>query len=107
MSLRIGARRCLTLAAFAVAAATLSSVAVSPARAGNEPYLGWDFGRGVGVGIGVPPSAYDACPSYGWGYRPYPCPYRPAHYYRHHWHHHHHHPRPAPPPRPLGPSDEQ
>jgi hypothetical protein len=111
MSLRISARRCLTVAAFAVAAATLPILATAPAQAGNEPYFGVDFGHGFGIGLGVPPSAYDACPSYGWGYRPYRCHYRPVHYRHYHHHYREHQYRempPAPPssPQRLGPSDE-
>lgn len=107
MSLRINARRCLTIAAFA-AVASLSTLAVSPAQAGNEPYLGWDFGHGMGVGVGTPPSSYDACPHYGWGpgYWCHHHHYRPVHY--RHYHHRHHETHPArPAPRSLGPSDAQ
>jgi hypothetical protein len=53
-----------TLAAAAVALGALA-VPLSPARA--QPYLGWDFGNGFGIGIGTPPSAYTPCPNYGWG----------------------------------------
>jgi hypothetical protein len=62
-------RRAGKLATFAVAAAALCAVAVPPAQAASEPYLGWDFGNG----LGVPPSAYDSCPTYGWSYYPYRC----------------------------------
>lgn len=49
-------RRSATLA---IAALGLMAVALPlhPAKA-DGIYLGWDFGNGAGVGIGVPPSAY-------------------------------------------------
>jgi hypothetical protein len=75
------------LAALVIAAATLGALATAPAQAGPEPYLGWDFGSGVGIGIGTPPSAYDACPTYGWPAYPYRCRYR---YYRRYSRYHHH-----------------
>jgi hypothetical protein len=77
------------LAALTFGAAVLGALAAAPARAGAEPYLGWDFGSGFGVGIGTPPSAYDRCPTYGWSYYPYDCRYRyyrPVHRYRHYRH---------------------
>jgi len=44
--------------AFAGAFALLAvAVPTQPAKA-SPFYLGWDFGNGVGVGIGTPPSAY-------------------------------------------------
>lgn len=106
MSLRIKARHGLTVAAFA-AVASLSALAVSPAHAANQPYLGWDFGHGMGVGVGTPPSSYDACPHYGWGpgYRCYHH-YRAVHY-RHYHHRHHVTPPAARAPESMGPSDEQ
>jgi len=66
-SLRLGAAVMLAAAALAFGG--------RPASAGAEPYLGWDFGGGVGIGIGAPPSAYDACPTYGWPVYPYRCRY--------------------------------
>lgn len=60
-----------------VAGIGLVGLAVTPAAAASQPYLGWDFGHGVGVGIGTPPSAYDPCPTYGWPVYPYRC----GHYY--------------------------
>jgi hypothetical protein len=87
------ARRFGTFAALALAAATFGAVLAPPANAGSEPYLGWDFGRGLGIGIGTPPSAYDRCPTYGWPVYPYRCRYyRPVHhhrFYRHHRYRHH------------------
>jgi hypothetical protein len=73
------ARRFGMLASLALAAATLGALTAPPAQAGGEPYLGWDFGSGFGIGIGTPPSAYDPCPTYGWPVYPYACRYR---YYR-------------------------
>jgi hypothetical protein len=68
------------LAVLVVAAATLTIVLMPRAWAGSQPYLGWDFGAGISVGIGTPPSAYDPCPTYGWPVYPYQCRY---YYYRH------------------------
>jgi hypothetical protein len=65
------------LATLVVAVAALGTMVVTAAQAGSEPYLGWDFGNGFGIGIGTPPSAYDPCPTYGWPYYPYPCRYQP------------------------------
>jgi hypothetical protein len=110
MSLKTSSRRYLTIGALALGAATLPMLAVSPAQAGNEPYIGWDFGGGVGVGIGTPPSAYDRCPNYGWGYDPYTCHYRPIHYRRHARPRPHHpvqRPRTEQAPTNLGPSDQE
>ncbi|HTV88420.1 MAG TPA: hypothetical protein VME41_05335 [Stellaceae bacterium] len=65
------------LATLAFAATALGALTIPLAPASAQMYLGWDFGNGVGVGIGTPPSAYEACPSYGipvWSnchYRPY------------------------------------
>jgi hypothetical protein len=59
----------------AVAAAALGVFALGATPAAAQPYLGWDFGGGIGVGIGPPPSAYNPCPNYGWPYYPYPCRY--------------------------------
>lgn len=106
MSVKASARRFLLLGGLAAAAAALPTLAVSPARAGNEPYIGWDFGGGIGVGIGTPPSAYDRCPTYGWGYYPYYCHYRPAYYRSHVRRHHNEHSRSEQAPTNLGPSDE-
>lgn len=60
-------RRIGKLATLAAAAVALGFMALpfSPAQA--EVYLGWDFGNGMGVGIGTPPSAYSPCPNYGFG----------------------------------------
>lgn len=76
-------------AALALGVALFGTAAtVTPAQA--QPYLGWDFGSGVGVGIGTPPSAYTPCPDYGW--LPRRCAYPRAYprYYRHARHHHRH-----------------
>jgi hypothetical protein len=77
----LGIGKPMVLVAGAIVLGTLS-ILLTPASA--QPYLGWDFGNGVGVGIGTPPSAYTACPDYGWLY-PYHCRY---HYYRHHYYRH-------------------
>lgn len=105
MFLKTVTRHCLVVGALTVAAAALPTLAISPAQAGNEPYIGWDFGNGMGVGIGTPPSAHDPCPTYGWGYSSYRCHYRPAHYrpsprYREH------RPQSDQGPTNLGPSDQ-
>ena len=75
------------------------SLTLGSARA--QPYLGWDFGNGFGIGIGPPPSAYNPCPDYGWGpyYYPYGCRYYPPRAYyapRRHRAHVRRIPRPAP-----------
>lgn len=91
MSAKTRARRFGIFAALTVAAATLGAVAAGPAQAGPEPYLGWDFGNGFGVGVGTPPSAYDPCPTYGWPVYPYGCRYYPAvHHYRRYGRYHRH-----------------
>ncbi len=64
MSANTRTRRFGKLIAAAVAVAGLGAVAVPAAIA--QPYLGWDFGNGFGIGIGTPPSAYERCPNYGW-----------------------------------------
>jgi hypothetical protein len=69
-------RRFGKLATLAIAAVALGALTapLSPARA--QPYLGWDFGNGFGIGIGAPPSAYTPCPDYGWGpFYPNACGY--------------------------------
>jgi hypothetical protein len=75
MLIKSGALRFGNLATHLVAVAVLGTVMVTPAQAGSEPYLGWDFGNGFGIGIGPPPSAYDPCPTYGWPVYPHPCRY--------------------------------
>ena len=62
------------LAALALAGAV--ALPLAPAHA--QIYPGWDFGGGIGIGIGPPPSAYTPCPTYGWPYYPYPCTYHPV-----------------------------
>ncbi len=76
MKTTIRNRRLGRIAALAAAALGLVAVALPthPAKA-DMMYLGWDFGNGIGVGIGTPPSAlgYHYCgftatrgPCYGW-----------------------------------------
>ena len=67
-------------ASLAVASIALGAVAIPLQSASAQPYLGWDFGNGFGIGLGAPPSAYQRCPNYGFG--PEYCygprrPYRP------------------------------
>jgi hypothetical protein len=59
MSISTRKRRFSTIVAAAVAALGLAalSLPLTPAQA-QVPYLGVDFGGGLGVGIGAPPSAY-------------------------------------------------
>lgn len=76
MSAEKRTRRFGKFATLAVAAAALGALAIPLAPASAQIYLGWDFGNGLGVGIGTPPSAYTPCPTYGWGYYPYSCAYR-------------------------------
>jgi hypothetical protein len=75
MSVETRARRFGKLFALSVAAATLGALAIPAAEA--QPYLGWDFGNGFGIGLGTPPSAYERCPNYGWWYYPIRCAYHP------------------------------
>jgi hypothetical protein len=64
------------LSVAAAAAALLGAAALPLSAAHAYPYFGWDFGNGVGFGIGIPPSAYPGCPNYGYGPNsPYPCAY--------------------------------
>lgn len=89
MFLTIRARRFAMAATLAVTAGMLAGLLTWPAQAGGEPYLGWDFGGGFGIGVGTPPSAYDPCPTYGWPVYPYRCGYyRPVYHYRHYRRHH-------------------
>ncbi|MFZ2004556.1 MAG: hypothetical protein WB697_11445 [Stellaceae bacterium] len=54
-----GTRQLSRLATLAIAALGLAAVALPLNQAkADGMYLGWDFGNGVGVGIGTPPSAY-------------------------------------------------
>jgi hypothetical protein len=79
--------RCLgTLQTLAVAAAALGAAVIPLAPVNAQIYPGWDFGNGIGIGIGPPPSAYNPCPTYGWPVYPYPCAYL---YYGHAYHSHH------------------
>ena len=64
----------LTIAAIGLAALTLP---LSPA---NAQFIGLDFGNGVGIGLGTPPSAYGY---YRYGYPAYYYDrYDHLHYYR-------------------------
>ena len=80
MSAKTRVRRFGKLAGLAAGAAALGALALPLASANAQPYLGWDFGGGIGIGIGPPPSAYNPCSTYGWPVYPYPCAYR---YYGH------------------------
>jgi hypothetical protein len=52
-------RRLSRLATLSVAALGLLAVALPLHSAkADGMYLGWDFGNGLGVGVGTPPSAY-------------------------------------------------
>jgi hypothetical protein len=86
MPAKTRARRTGKLAALAAAAAALGALTLPLAPVSAQPYLGWDFGGGIGIGIGPPPSAYNPCPNYGWPAYPYPCAYR---YYGHAYPYHH------------------
>jgi hypothetical protein len=87
MSVKTPARRFGKLVALVAAVAGLGALALPLTPANAQPYLGWDFGGGIGIGIGPPPSAYNPCPTYGWPVYPYPCAYR---YYGHAYHYPHH-----------------
>lgn len=67
------------VAKFAAVLAAFGALMFAPTSPRAQPYAGWDFGHGFGIGIGTPPSAYERCPTYGWG-RLYP--YR-CHHYQH------------------------
>ena len=75
MSTEIDARPLGTIAKLAAVAA-LALFLMPRTVAEAQIYPGWDFGNGFGIGIGVPPSAYNPCPTYGWPVYPYPCAYR-------------------------------
>ena len=62
----------------AIAAVALGALAI-PLTPAKAQYLGVDLGGGVGIGLGVPPSAYGVYPPYYHApyYRPY---YRPYYY---------------------------
>jgi hypothetical protein len=82
MSFQIFPRKCLVISALITSVAILPCLFAAPAKAGSEPYIGWDFGNGFGIGFGTPPSAYDKCPTYGWPVYPYGCRYRSHSSYR-------------------------
>jgi len=76
MSLQRRTKGLGTLATLAVGVAALGAVMLPSTPASAQMYLGWDFGHGWGVGIGTPPSAYMACPNYGFpGYNSCALPY--------------------------------
>jgi len=64
------------LSAAAVGGLAVLTLPLSPAK---TQYLGLDFGNGVGIGVGTPPSAYGY---YAYGYPPYHHDYygRPLYY---------------------------
>ena len=65
------------VAKFTAALMAFGALMFVPVSPRAQPYLGWDFGHGFGIGVGVPPSAYTRCPTYGWGpLYPYGCRYR-------------------------------
>jgi hypothetical protein len=68
-------RRLGRIATLAVAAAGLTALAL-PLQGANAQgiYLGWDFGNGVGIGLGTPPSAY------GYHYCGFVATYQPCYY---------------------------
>jgi hypothetical protein len=84
MSFRILPRKSLLISAVVTSVAVVPCLFASPAKAGSEPYIGWDFGNGFGIGIGTPPSAYDKCATYGWPIYPTPngCRYSHSSYRR-------------------------
>jgi hypothetical protein len=75
MLVKSGIKQPARLAAFAFTATMLGAIALPLAPANAQAYLGWDFGNGWGIGIGTPPSAYEACPNYGFP------GYHECHYY--------------------------
>jgi hypothetical protein len=83
MSFRILPRKSLVLAALVTSVAVIPCLFTAPAKAGSEPYIGWDFGNGFGIGLGTPPSAYDRCATYGWPVYPYRCRNSAHSAYRH------------------------
>lgn len=79
MTAETGTRRLGKWASLAAASLALGALAIPLQPASAQVYLGWDFGNGVGIGLGPPPSAYARCPNYGLGpeycYPPYYRPY--------------------------------
>ena len=67
---RLGRLTTLAIAAFGLVAVTLP---LQTAKA-DGIYLGWDFGNGLGVGVGTPPSAY------GYHYCGFVATYRPCYW---------------------------
>ena len=83
MSVETSTRRLGKVATLAAAAVALGTLVIPLKPADAQIYLGWDFGNGFGIGIGVPPSAYERCPNYGFGpqcYYPYHRPYYRPYY---------------------------
>ena len=74
-------RRLSKWATLAAASVALGALAIPLSSASAQPYIGWDFGNGFGIGLGTPPSAYTRCTNYGFGpkchyyYPPYYRPY--------------------------------
>ena len=91
MSAQTRAQRFGKLATLAATAIGFGALALPLAPANGQIYPGWDFGNGIGIGIGPPPSAYNPCPTYGWPYYPYPCAYRHYGYAYHYPHHRRYH----------------
>lgn len=113
MSAEIRRRQLRRAPTLAVAAVALGVMVVPLAPANAQIYPGWDFGGGVGIGIGPPPSAYTPCPNYGWPVYPYPCAYYGRTHHSHHYRHSRHYSRESKPPTsgssgaPSGSSTEQ
>ena len=74
----IRTRRLRKWATVAAASLAFGAIAVAVPLQPAQAYIGWDFGDGFGIGLGPPPSAYTACPNYGFGPE---CPYYPPPYY--------------------------
>ena len=72
MSFQIPSRKCLLIPALVASVAMLPCLFADPAKAGSQPYIGWDFGNGVGIGFGPPPSAHESCDAY-WPFHPSGC----------------------------------
>ena len=77
MTIETGNRWFTRVSAAAIAAVALGALVV-PLAPANAQYLGVDLGGGIGIGLGVPPSAYGPYPPY---YAPYHRPYYRPYYY--------------------------